>query len=104
MTSCGARVFQPGGWTAAATAAVHGLDIIVVEKTGLIGGTLAGSAYAIAIWAMSQGPMAHVVALRETSVIMAALIGALVLKEPFGPRRIAAACVVTLGAVLLQTG
>ena len=73
-------------------------------KKGLIGGTVAGTAYAIAIWAMSQGPMAHVVALRETSVIMAAIIGALVLKEPFGPRRIAAAAVVALGAVLLQVG
>ncbi|MEM7223564.1 MAG: EamA family transporter [Pseudomonadota bacterium] len=73
-------------------------------KIGLIGGVIAGTAYAIAIWAMSQGPMAHVVALRETSVIMAAIIGALVLKEPFGPRRIAAAAVVTLGALLLQVG
>ena len=73
-------------------------------KIGLVGGVIAGTAYAIAIWAMSQGPMAHVVALRETSVIMAAIIGALVLKEPFGPRRIAAASVVAAGAVLLQTG
>jgi drug/metabolite transporter (DMT)-like permease len=35
---------------------------------------------------------------------MAAAIGALVLKEPFGRRRIAAAAVVAGGAVLLQTG
>ena len=48
--------------------------------------------------------MAHVVALRETSVIMAAAIGALVLGEPFGRRRIAAACVVAAGAALLQIG
>ena len=36
--------------------------------------------------------------------IMAAIIGALILKESFGPRRIAAAAVVTGGAVLLQVG
>ena len=73
-------------------------------KVGLVGGVIAGTAYAIAIWAFSQGPMAHVVALRETSVIMAAIIGALILKERFGPRRIAAAAVVAAGAVLLQVG
>jgi len=43
-----------------------------------------------------------VAALRETSVIVAAGIGTVVLGEPFGRRRIAAACMVALGAVLLQ--
>ena len=36
-------------------------------------------------------------ALRETSVIFGALIGAVVLKEGFGRRRIAAAILVVLG-------
>jgi len=61
-------------------------------------------AYGIVIWAMSVAPLARVVGLRETSVVMAAAIGALFLGEPFGRRRIAAAAVVALGAVLLQTG
>ncbi len=73
-------------------------------KPGIGGALISSLAYGIVIWAMSLGPMAHVVALRETSVIMAAAIGALVLKEPFGGRRIAAAAVVAAGAVLLQAG
>jgi len=40
---------------------------------------------------MSVTPMTHVVALRQTSDMMAALIDALALKESFGLRRIAAA-------------
>lgn len=71
---------------------------------GLFGGLLAGTAYSIVIWAMSLGPMAHIVALRETSVLLAAAIGTLVLKEPFGRHRIAAAAVVASGAVLLNAG
>jgi drug/metabolite transporter (DMT)-like permease len=59
-------------------------------------------AYALVIWAMSLGAMASVSALRETSVIFAAFIGAAVLKEPVGARRIAAAILVALGIVLMR--
>jgi drug/metabolite transporter (DMT)-like permease len=40
-------------------------------------------------------------ALRETSVIFGAVLGTIVLREGFGPRRIAAAMLVTVGIVLL---
>ena len=70
--------------------------------TGLFGGLIAATAYGIVIWAMSLAPMAHVVALRETSVILAALIGTMMLGEPFGGRRVAAAAIVAAGAALLQ--
>ena len=73
-------------------------------KLGLIGGTVGGISYSIAIWAMGVGPIAHVVAIRETSVLFAAAIGAFLLKEPFGAYRIAAAAVVASGAVLLNLG
>ena len=46
--------------------------------------------------------MAHVSALRETSVVIAALIGALVLKEPFGRTRIAAALLVAAGVTTIH--
>ena len=71
-------------------------------RQGLIGGVLSTTAYGIVIWVMSQAPLAMVTALRETSVIAAALIGAYILKEPFGARRILAACTVALGVVALQ--
>lgn len=69
---------------------------------GLGGGVIAGLGYGIVVWAMSVAPMAQVVALRETSVLMAAAIGAFLLKEGFGARRIAASACVVIGAVLLQ--
>ncbi len=73
-------------------------------KLGLLGGTIAGISYSIAIWAMSVAPIAHVVAVRETSVLFGAALGALVLKEPFGRHRILAAAVIAAGAVLLNMG
>ena len=73
-------------------------------KVGLAGGLLTGAAYGIVIWAMSLGPMAHIIALRESSVLIAAAIGTLLLKEPFGRNRIAAAAAVAGGAVLLNAG
>lgn len=72
--------------------------------SGLVGGVVASISYGIAIWAMSLGPMAHVTALRETSVLIAALIGTRLLGEPFGLRRILAAAIVAAGAVTLQFG
>lgn len=71
---------------------------------GLCGGIIASVSYGIAVWAMSLGPMAHVTALRETSVLIAALIGTRLLGEPFGRRRIVAAATVAAGAVILQFG
>jgi drug/metabolite transporter (DMT)-like permease len=67
------------------------------------GGVMATLAYAIVLWALSQGGMAQVSALRETSVIIAAAIGTRLLREPFGARRVLAAAVVAAGVVLLQS-
>jgi drug/metabolite transporter (DMT)-like permease len=69
---------------------------------GLAGGVVATCAYGIAIWALSLGAMAHVAALRETSVIFAAAIGAILLREGFGYRRIVAAAIVAAGLVLMN--
>lgn len=71
---------------------------------GIGGGVIAMVGYAIVIWAMDRGAMASVAALRETSVVFAALIGTIVLGEAFSARRIAAAVGVALGVVLLQSG
>ncbi len=73
-------------------------------RHGSLGGLIAGLSYGIAIWAMSVAPLAHVVAVRETSVLFGAAIGAVFLKEPFGRYRIAASAVVASGAVLLNLG
>ena len=69
---------------------------------GLVGGALSGVAYGIALWAMTRAPVAAVAALRETSVIFAALIGAWLLKEGHVVRRLASAMVVVAGVVALK--
>ena len=69
---------------------------------GVIGGVIANTGYGIAIYALVLGPMAHVAALRETSVLFGALMGTLLLGEPFGLRRIAAALVIVSGLVLMN--
>ena len=67
---------------------------------GLAGGVLSLTAYGLVLWAQTRAPLAPVAALRETSSLMGAIIGAVVFKESFGRRRILAAVVVTVGVVL----
>lgn len=67
------------------------------------GGILAAVGYTIILWAYSRAEMAPVAALRETSVVMAAIIGAWKFGEPLGTRRIMASCIVVIGAALLNT-
>jgi drug/metabolite transporter (DMT)-like permease len=71
-------------------------------RPAALGGALSFLAYGLVIWAMTLTPMAAVSALRETSVIIAALIGTRLLHEPFGTRRVLAASLVAAGVVLLQ--
>jgi drug/metabolite transporter (DMT)-like permease len=52
------------------------------------------------LWAQAKAPLASVAALRETSSLMGAIIGAVVFEESFGRRRVPAAVVVTAGVVL----
>lgn len=68
----------------------------------LIAGVLAVGGYWVVIWAMTQEPIAMVAALRESSIIMAALIGAFYFKEPSGKRRIIAAVIVSASVVILR--
>ena len=69
---------------------------------GAIGGVIANVGYGIAIYALVLGPMAHIAALRETSVLFGALMGTLLLGEPFGLRRVAAAFVIVVGLVMMN--
>ncbi|WP_454883535.1 EamA family transporter [Sphingomonas oryzagri] len=66
------------------------------------GGIVSLVAYGIVIFAMSLGPMGSVSALRETSVVFAALIGRFFLRERLTAWRIGACCVVALGAILIS--
>jgi drug/metabolite transporter (DMT)-like permease len=71
-------------------------------RSAAIGGALSIGAYGIAIWAMTRGTMALVAALRETSVVLAAIIGAVLLHEPFGRARVVASIGVAFGVIVLR--
>ncbi len=73
-----------------------------VRIRGFVGGLLGTAGYAIALLAMRVGKVAHVAALRETSVLFAAFIGAWLLRERVGPRRFAAAALVAGGLVVMH--
>ena len=67
-----------------------------------LGGVLLMGSYLIVLWAMMRAPVAVVAALRETSVILAAIIGTVFLKERFGGWRIPGAALVAIGIAALN--
>lgn len=79
--------------------------VVYLRKEGMkafVGGALSLVAYGLVLYVLSTGSMAHVSALRETSVLFAVIIGALTLKEQFGPIRWLAALAIVGGVVVMQ--
>lgn len=70
----------------------------------VVGGVLQLTAYGLVLWALALAPMAAVSALRETSVLFAAIIGVKLLGEPLGARRILAAALVAAGIMMVEWG
>ena len=66
------------------------------------GGIVSLLAYGIVIFAMSLGPMGPVSALRETSVVFAALIGRFVLHECLTRYRVLACVIIAVGALCID--
>uniref|UniRef100_UPI0026016C8A EamA family transporter n=1 Tax=uncultured Tateyamaria sp. TaxID=455651 RepID=UPI0026016C8A len=71
-------------------------------KGGVLGGVASVLSFSAALYAFTLTDAAIVTALRETSVVWAALMGAIWLKEGFGRRRIIAALVLAAGLLLMQ--
>ncbi|WP_284620360.1 EamA family transporter [Aquabacterium humicola] len=69
-----------------------------------LGGSASIGSYAIALWAMTRAPVASVAALRETSVLFAALLGTWLLKERFGGQRAIGTLVIVGGVMALRLG
>jgi phosphonate utilization associated putative membrane protein len=70
-----------------------------------LAGALASiGSYGIALWAMTQAPVAIVAALRETSVLFAALLGSWLLKEAFTRRRAIGTALIVGGVMALRIG
>lgn len=70
----------------------------------LLGSALTMGSYGIVLWAMTVASIPAVAALRETSVIFAAIFGAWLLKERMGGWRIAGAMLVACGAGVIRWG
>ena len=70
----------------------------------MLGGGASIGSYTIALWAMTRAPVASVAALRETSVLFAALLGTLLLKERFGVQRAVGTGVIVGGVMALRFG
>nr|WP_315413591.1 EamA family transporter [uncultured Pseudomonas sp.] len=73
-------------------------------RLGLVGGAGTLASYGLALWAMTQAPIATVSALRETSILFGVVISAWVLKEHLTRVRIVAACIIAAGAMVLRLG
>lgn len=88
--------------------AMRGREIVATFPTRwrlALGATgMSELAYFIAIWAMTLAPIALVAALRETSVLFAAIIAVVVLGEPLTRWRFMAAAAIVAGAMLLRVG
>lgn len=80
--------------------------IAQVLRTNLVPAALAGgmqiAAYWMVIWALAYSPLAMVSALRETSVLFAALISTFILKEGFGVWRFVSAGLIACGIGLTR--
>lgn len=69
---------------------------------GLAGGAISLLAYGLVLWAQTKGALAPIAALRETSIIVGAVIGTVFFHERFGRPRVIGTVVVVAGIVLLN--
>ena len=104
-----AMLFVLDGWPFAVLVFLHRKGRIWAYVQGrwplALGGAVASvGSYAIALWAMTVAPMALVAALRETSVLFAAILGAWFLKEHWTPNRVLGTVSVVGGVMVLRLG
>lgn len=69
---------------------------------GAVGGLGTLVSYGLALYAMTQAPVAVVAALRETSILFSAVISWLILKEHITIVRCVSVCVIAIGAITLR--
>jgi drug/metabolite transporter (DMT)-like permease len=122
LDGAGARLAGPSAshvlaynaWTDALTAVFYLPAVIALRgkavlpelarepQRSAIAGVAAFCGYAIVVWAMTQAPIGAVAALRECSVVFAAIIGVAFLGEPFRAARAAAAMLIVGGVIVLR--
>lgn len=90
------------GWAMIARRQEAARYLVQHWKKGIFGGIGTMGSYGLALWAMTQSPLAVVAALRETSILFGALIAWLLLKERVVGLRLVAAGGIAAGAMLLR--
>ncbi len=75
-----------------------------LQPSTVIAGLGMFAAYSLVLAALTLAPAAPVAAVRETSVVLAAVMGGLFLSEPVGPRRLLGAVVVAVGIGAIALG
>jgi drug/metabolite transporter (DMT)-like permease len=77
-------------------------DVRPFVALGLVSGLVSVAAYGIVIWAQTRSNLASVAALRELSIVFAAVIGMVFFHERFGWVRTAGAALAVVGVLLLN--
>ena len=90
------------GWAMIARRREASRYLVQQWKKGILGGIGTMGSYGLALWAMTQAPLAVVAALRKTSILFGALLAWLLLKEKVAGIRLVAAAGIAVGAVLLR--
>ena len=109
-----AHAFAYNAWADALTALLYAPLLLGWRGAGALrefgreplraaaGGLAAFVGYALVVWAMTRAEIGAVAALRETSVVFAAVIGVFALGEPFKPARAGATALILAGVVALR--
>ncbi len=77
-------------------------SLFPVWRIGLGSGAMSLGSYWIAVWAFTVAPIALVAALRETSILFATVIAALLIREPVGVWRWISIGFIVVGVVLMR--
>lgn len=72
------------------------------KASALLIGFGGGTAYIIILWAYQQTAAGYVVALRETSIIVAFFLGVFLLKEPISKSRLFGLALIVAGAIIIR--
>ena len=81
---------------------IHKIVSQIFHWRAFFAGGISLAAYWIVVWAMTQAPIALVSALRETSIIIATLIGTFYFKEKSGYRRFIAALIICISIAVMK--
>lgn len=89
-------------WALSRQRATFGAHVRRYWHLGIVGAIANIASYGLALWAMTQAPIAIVAALRETSILFGTVIAVLLLREKVDGMRLVATGIIAAGAVALR--